>query len=559
MGATNCPETPRQKMITMMYLVYTAMLALNVSAEVIQGFKSVGTALHESNKNLELKLQDSYNNFRIADSLNNGKYDSLYHIALEVRDLSNDIKNYIDSIEYDFIGTKVAAAVDYTDPRTKKEWKLQLRDESGKSMNENVKIALDSLGFAWFTDKQLEDNHGPAQYFIGPDVKNPDPNLAAIQLKTKILEFKQKVNDVLGPDSVKVQTAMKELNMSDGYTKEGELVPWEVYNFNEVITGAALVTLTRLKTEMMNAEYAVVEELFKQVSKGDKKFSNIAMISRPRATYILQGGTYETRINVAAYDAKQKFTATVNGQNLTSGDSGTVIYRTTCNNLGPQRITGTAYVTGDNGVEEYPINDVYFVAKPAGVVRLDGLQVMYAGLENPVTISAAGVDARNLSLSIDPAGAAEITKGEGEGSYVVKPKPNGAKKLTLAVNATIDKRTSTMGSQTVIVKDIPAPIIKVSGVESGGRLDKKELSASTVVIPIKNPDFLLKVDNRSIKIIKMLVSVGAKEETVNGPRFNESIASMIRKATKGDKLVIQADVMMPDGKPKSVTYTATLR
>ena len=103
MGATNCPETPRQKMITMMYLVYTAMLALNVSAEVIQGFKSVGTALHESNKNLEFKLHDSYDNFRIADSLNNGKYDSLYTIALEVRELSNGIKNYIDSI-YKFFG-----------------------------------------------------------------------------------------------------------------------------------------------------------------------------------------------------------------------------------------------------------------------------------------------------------------------------------------------------------------------------------------------------------------------------------------------------------------------
>ena len=554
MGATNCPETPRQKMITMMYLVYTAMLALNVSAEVIQGFKSVGTALHESNKNLEFKLKDSYDNFYIADSLNNGKYDSLYHIALEVRDLSNGIKNYIDSIECDFIGSKVASAVDYTDPRTHKEWKLQLREANGKAINENVKTALDSIGFAWFTDKQLEDNHGPAQYFIGPDVKKP----AAIQIKNRIIDFKQKVNQVLGPDSIKVQTAMKELNMADGYNKEGELVPWEVNTFNEVITGAALVTLTRLKTEMMNAEYAVVEELFKQVSKGDKKFSNIAMISRPRATYILQGGTYETRINVAAYDSKQQFTATVNGQKLTSGDSGTVIYRTTCNTLGPQRITGTAYVTGDNGVEEYPINDVFFVAKPAGVVRLDGLQVMYAGLENPVTISAAGVDARSLSLHIEPAGQADITKAEGEGSFIVKPKP-GAKKLTLSVNATIDKRTTTMGSQSVVVKDIPAPIIKVSGVESGGRIDKKELTASTVVIPIKNPDFLLKIDNRSIRIIKMLVSVGAKEETVNGPRFNESIASMIKKATKGEKLVIQADVMMPDGKPKSVTYTATLR
>ena len=79
MGATNCPETPRQKMITMMYLVYTAMLALNVSAEVIQGFKSVGTALHESNKNLEFKLRDSYENFRIADSLNNNLHIMTVH------------------------------------------------------------------------------------------------------------------------------------------------------------------------------------------------------------------------------------------------------------------------------------------------------------------------------------------------------------------------------------------------------------------------------------------------------------------------------------------------
>ena len=471
MGATNCPETPRQKMITMIYLVYTAMLALNVSAEVVNGFKSVGTAMQESNKNIAVKLEDTYNNFEQALKNSPEKVREMYDRAQEVKKLSNEITAYIDSIECDYIGRKVASAVSYEDPATGKKWELPLRDESCKAIQENIRQVLDSLGFAWFTDKQLEDNHGPAQYFIGPDVKNPDPNLAAIQIKNKILEFKEKVNNVLGSDSIKVAPAMKELNMSDGYNKEGELVPWEVNTFNEVITGAALVTLTRLKTEMMNAEYAVVEELFKQVSKGDKKFSNIAMISRPRATYILQGGTYETRINVAAYDSKQQFTATVNGQKLTSGDSGTVIYRTTCNTLGPQRITGTAYVTGDNGVEEYPINDVFFVAKPAGVVRLDGLQVMYAGLENPVTISAAGVDARSLSLHIEPAGQADITKAEGEGSFIVKPKP-GAKKLTLSVNATIDKRTTTMGSQSVVVKDIPAPIIKVSGVESGGRIDK---------------------------------------------------------------------------------------
>ena len=109
------------------------------------------------------------------------------------------------------------------------------------------------------------------------------------------------------------------------------------------------------------------------------------------------------------------------------------------------------------------------------------------------------------------------------------------------------------------MKDIPAPVIKVGGIESGGRIAKKELSANTVVTATKAKDFNLKIDNRLIRMVKMTVAIGAKEETVNSGRFNETIASMIRKATKGDKLVILAEVMMPDGKAQTVTYTATLK
>ncbi len=555
MGATNCPETPRQKMITMMYLVYTAMLALNVSAEVVQGFKSVASAMHESNKNITAKLDDTYGNFDAAMQNSPDKVREMYTRAQEIKKLSSEITAFIDSMQFTFIGTKVASNVKYKFPGTDRTLELMLRDENGNSINENVRAALDSAGYAWFTDKQLEDNHAPAQFFIGGDVKNPDPNLGAIQIKNKIIEFKQKVNEALGEDSTHVKMA---LNVDDGYNKEGKPVSWEVLNFNEVITGAALVTLTRLKAETMNAEFDAVNMLYKKVSKGDMSFDQIAMISRPtKGTYILLGGTYETKINVGAYDSRQTFRAVVNGQQLTSGDSGAVVYRTTCMNLGPQRVTGTAYVTSpDGGTKEYPINDVYYVAKPAGVVRLDGLQVVYAGLDNPITISAAGIDTRNLTASVD--GNATLTRGEGEGSYILKPTP-GSKTLTINVNATIDKKTSTVGAQKVIVKDIPPPILKINGVESGGKISKKDITDGTAVIPAKDPNFLLKIDNRMIRIVKMIASVGAKEETCTGARLSEAAISMIRKGNKGDKLVILADVMMPDGKTKSVTYTATLK
>ena len=558
MGATNCPETPRQKMITMMYLVYTAMLALNVSAEVINGFKSVGTAMQETNKNMAVKLEDTYSNFDKAYQNSPEKVKEMYTRAQEIKRLSGDITSFIDSMEFEFIGSITGeAAIDIFDADgTKHSRKIALRDKDDPSIvfHDSVKTALDMAGIKWLTDKQLEDNHKPANFFLGKSGEVL-PDAAAAKIKEKIINFKQRVNEALGEDSSHVKMA---LDMSDGRDKDGNSVSWEMLNFNEVISGAALVTLTRLKTETMNAEFDAVNQLYKKVTKGDMTFDQVAMISRPRSTYILQGGTYETKINVAAYDSRQKFTARVNGQELTSGDSGTVVYRTTCNTLGPQRITGTAYVTSpDGGTKEYPINDVYFVAKPAGVVRLDGLQVVYAGLDNPITISAAGVDTRNLSASVD-GGQATLTRGEGEGSYIVKPAP-GAKTLNINVDATIDRKTTRVGSQKVVVKDIPQPILRVAGVENGGRLAKKDIAEGTVVVPLKDPNFLLKIDNRMIRIVKMNVSIGAKEEPCQGPKISAAAASMIRKANRGEKLYISAEVMMPDGKAKNVTYTATLK
>ena len=555
MGATNCPETPRQKMITMMYLVYTAMLALNVSAEVVNGFKSVGTAMQDSNKNIAVKLEDTYNNFEQALKNSPEKVREMYDRAQEVKALSSEITAYIDSIECDYIGTKVASSVSYEDPATGKKWDLPLRDEGGKAIMENVKMALDSLGFAWFTDKQLEDNHGPAQYFIGPDVKSPDPNLAAIQIKNKVIDFRNKVNEVLGEDSTHVN--LTALAMADGYNKEGELVPWEVLNFNEVITGAALVTLTRLKTEMMNAEFDAVNMLYKKVSKGDMKFSNITLISRPKATYIVKGGTYETRINVAAYDSKQKFTANVNGQTISSNDSGAAIYKTICNALGNHKITAIATVKSPDGEpQELKVTDEYFVAEPSGVVQLDKMMVVYSGLDNPITVSAPGIEDRLINATID--GGGSITKGSKAGEYIIRP--NGSKKeINITLTGTIDKRQMPLGTTKVRVKTIPAPIIKVGGYEKGGSVSKKTFTDGMRVAPYRAPGFDFEIPKGSMKVIKLEVYISNNPYIVDSDKLDAQMVSAIRKASKGDMFAITATVMMPDGKTQTADWMVKLK
>lgn len=545
MGATNCPETPRQKMITMMYLVYTAMLALNVSAEVVNGFKTVGSAMTKSNENIQVKLDETYANFSKALQNSPDKVQEQYDKAQQVRDLSIAMGNYIDSLEYTFMAALNSTAevpIDINNP--KKTRKIPVVNEDKSPNFDSIRKAIEIAGFRWL---KMDELHESSRMFIDGG--------AGLELKNKIIDYKRQVKEILGEDSNHVSIALnveqKELN------PDNELLDWEVLCFSEVVSGSALVTLTRLKAETMNAEFDAVNMLYKQVDKGDFKFDQIAMISRPKSTYIIQGGVYETDINVAAYDSKQHFTATVNGQQLNSTDSGSVHYRTVCNTLGVQRITGTAYVTTpDGGTKEYPINDNYFVAKPVAVVSLDNMQVLYAGIDNPITVSVPGVDSRNIKASIVE-GQGTLTPTEGEGKYLVKPTPGG-KKMVIGVDAVIDKGSQRMGQPTFQVKPIPDPIITVGGFSNGAKVSRANLASGATVVARAGEGFTFKIPKGSIRVMSLEVFVGNKPFNMNGNSFEPDLLSAIKRANRGDKIYVDAKVMMPDGIPRTSSCILTI-
>ncbi len=545
MGATNCPETPRQKMITMMYLVYTAMLALNVSAEVVNGFKTVGSAMTKSNENIQVKLDETYTNFDMALKNSPDKVQEQYDKAQQVRELSRAMGNYIDSLEYTLmarISPTAEVPIDISNPKKTRKFPVVNEDKSPNF--DSIKKAIDEAGFRWL---KMDELHESSRMFIDGG--------AGIELKNKIIEYKHKVKEILGEDSSHVNMALnveqKELN------PDNELLDWEVLCFSEVVSGSALVTLTRLKAETMNAEFDAVNLLFKQVDKGDFKFDQIAMISRPKSVYIIQGGVYETDINVAAYDSKQHFTATINGQQLNSTDSGSVHYRTVCNTLGLQRITGTAYVTTpDGGTQEYPIKDNYFVAKPVAVVSLDNMQVLYAGIDNPITVSVPGVDSRNIKASIIE-GQGTMTKSEGDGKYLVKPS-TGSKKMVIGVDATLDKGTQRMGQPTFQVKPIPDPVITVGGFTNGAKVSRSSLASGATVVARAGEGFTFKIPKGSIRVMSLEVFVGNKPFNMNGNTFEPDLLSAIKRANRGDKIYVDAKVMMPDGVPRTSSCILTI-
>ena len=202
MGATNCPETPRQKMITMMYLVYTAMLALNVSAQVVDGFKTVGSAMTKSNENLQVKLDDTYANFDLALQNSKDKVEEDYNKAQEVRRLSTEMGNYIDSLEYVLmarINNTAEIHPDFDNPKVK--YKMSVVNPDGSPNFDSIKKAIDIAGFRWL---KMDELHESTNLFSSENGKGGK----GIELKNKIIEYKQKIKEILGEDSTSLNIAL---------------------------------------------------------------------------------------------------------------------------------------------------------------------------------------------------------------------------------------------------------------------------------------------------------------------------------------------------------------
>ncbi|MDO4217336.1 MAG: GldM family protein [Bacteroidales bacterium] len=557
MGATNCPETPRQKMIGMMYLVYTALLALNVSAEILTGFVTVGDAMNQSNLNIATKLDDSYSRFQAAYVNNPEKVQDHWNKAQQVQKLSDALKGLIDSARFEFISIMQAEAI-IEDHSAVEEGgkvvtrKIPLVDASGAPLYDSIREAL-NVGGLNIIDKKDNVESGTNYFYGTGDV----PDGKAIQIKEKIIEYKQALKKVLGPDSsaIKIGLNVEEKRFSE---HAGQMVEWENLNFYRTIAVADLVVLSRLKAEVMNAEFDAVNTLFSQISADDFKFDHVQALIIPKSTYIIQGGKYEADIFVGAYDSKASLKVNVNSQEL-SGDS-VVHYTAGAGALGQKKLNGKIYVKKDNSeAKEYPFSAEYFVAEPVAVVSLTKMNVVYAGIDNPVSIGVPGVASRDVSPSItggatikpDPAGKA--------GDYIIRATKIG--KIQLNVSAKTDGKTMRqMGTKELRVKKIPKPVLKVGNFKTGDNVTKAELSATGQLRAVME-DFDFQIP--ALRISSFTFNVqgsGALDITANGSRLTPEMISRINNARRGQKVYItDVTVKTPDGATHTLDATFRLK
>ncbi|MFH1159898.1 MAG: gliding motility protein GldM [bacterium] len=515
-------ETPRQKLIGMLYLVLTALLALNVSKEILDAFLVVNESMETTNENFSQKLDVTYSKFKVQYQMNPNKVGPFWEKAQKAHELAAGLGNYVDSLKYEVIA--VSDGITFDEAKV-----LPLRNSKRK------------------------DNYDrPTEYFIGQSQDGSTGR--AKDLRDKIEQYKVAMLELVDP---KYRSIIKIGLNTEGpfYDAGGKPQNWQMHNFYRTILAATVTILNELKAGVMNAEFDVVNNLFASVTAEDWKFDEIKAKVIPKSNYVFLGEEYQAEILVAAYDTKQNpnvrylfgaDTLTPNNYRLATtleGSQGVVIIKLPATSEGLKRFAGIIKIISPLGdTMAFHFKDEYIVAKPALTISPTKMNVFYIGVENPVSISVPGSPERILA-SI----SAGKIKADGD-NWMVYDLPKGTKEAVIAVNAIFSGKSKNMGSSTFRLKTVPDPIGTIGG-KSDGVVSKSILLASPYLVAEMPPwfDFDLKFSVISYTFVTD-VSGYISEINVQGNRLTPEITKIIQDAKKNKRIWFEdITVRGPDG------------
>lgn len=496
-------------MISMMYLVYTAMLAMNVSADILNAFQTVGESVEVTNKIMAGKAESAYIAFENAYNGNPGKVGENWARAQEIRKKTKEMVDYIDNMKYELIA-------------------ISEQIEGGAAA---AKKRFETEGFNMI--KKKDNYNDPTRYFTGGSEDGSTGK--AIELRKKIEAYQAEMLKYPQTETFKKQLKAMQIK-TEGTWKDAAGKPknWQLYNFYHTILTADLVLLNRFKSDIQNAEMDLINHLYQQISAEDFKFDQVTARVLPKSTYIIQGGQYEADVIVAAYDSKSELTGEVRGQNLV-GDSGMLKLKFGANTLGEQKYKGTVYVKKETGSVPYEFEGEYFVAAPSVTVSPTNLQLFYIGIPNPISVSVPGASLKDITVTVSGAGATLDKVSDGQ--FTVTPKKQG-ERVKVHVKAKIAGKEMDMGVAEFRTKNIPAPEALI-GKQKDGRIEKSVLKGiGGIRIDKGGFDFPVQYKVASYNILLLQNGEVVKEAAITGGKFTPDIMSAIDKLRRGAKVLI---------------------
>ncbi len=522
-------ETPRQKMIGMMYLVLTALLALNVSKQIMDAFLVVNESLETTNENFSRKMEGTYSKFFSQFKMNEEKVGPFYKRAEQARALSEELLRYIDSIKYVVI----------------------MKTERLEN--------LDSAKIKPLSEIQKIDNFDtPTAYMHGS--KSDGSGGEGMVLRNKIKEYKEKMLLLVNEKS-RASIKMGIDTEAEYKNRDDEPIQWQTYNFYHTILAATVTILNEIKAEVKNIEFDVVNSIFSEVNAEDYKFDVIRAKVIPESRFVFSGETYNAEIIVAAYETKGKpvvkwapgvdslTPGMFAGARSIDGEAGVVKLSIPSGGEGPQRFAGLIQVLDPNGQpKNYHFKDNYVVARRSVSISPQAMLVFYRGLDNPLKV---GIPGGGSDVKVD------ITQGtvvKTDSNYVVRIPAGMNPWATVTVSAVYDDKRIILGSERFKVKMVPPPNILLN--EQTEMSISKEQLKSRAILFAKTPSGFDMNARYSVTSFTF-ETIGAEGNSITvkgtGREFNREMQELVARARRNQPIIItDIKVDCPDG-PRLLT------
>ncbi len=483
--------SPRQKMINLMYLVFIAMLALNMSKEVLSAFGLMNEKLSNANAKSTERNEQAYLNLETNVIEEPERYGLLNENAKTVRQLSSEFNSYLSDL--------------------KSKMKETVKDDDDYEV-------MDKPDFL-------------DQYFFKGDNYTPEGQ----EFVNKIEEYRSSVTAVLdsfpelkGTVEDRFDTGGEEGKVEN---RDGRPVDWLDYHFKGFPLVASLTKLTQMQTDIKTTEEDILTKMLEGALKGQVSMTNYTtLLEQPKSAYY-SGETFDGNIVLGRKDATtkpNKVVLTLDGRELKEEDysieEGRVKLNVSAGAPGDHVIEGQLIFNQDG--EEIPVDvkqTFATISKPnAAVISADKMNVVYRGVSNPMTISIPGIPDNKVSAS-----APGLSKASGS-KYAMNP--GTGRSVTISASGTLPDGQRVSSQSEFRIKDIPRPSGTVRGEFGEVKMPRTNLEISTVGAILEDFDFDL---NLAISGFKFKVP-GQPTVQVNGNKLDSRAKSALQRAKRGE-------------------------
>jgi gliding motility-associated protein GldM len=500
--------SPRQKMINLMYIVLTAMLALNVSSDVLNGFSQVEDGLTRSNRTISERNNMLFAQLQAFNEKNPEKGGVWYRKAVDVKKATDALYNYIDTLKLAIV-----------------------RQADGADGNVRNIRNLDNLDAASVV--MLAPAHGQGKV-----------------LRQRIDAYRdlicKMINDPLKRVNVEKALSTQPHKVANSIGNKS----WEEGMFENMPVIAAVTLLSKLQNDLRYAEGEVLNTLITNVDLGDIRVNAISAFVIPDSKIVMSGGKYSASIVLAAVDTTARPAVFVNGRRLTN-DRG--LYEFGVGKAGTYDYSGYIQVQGGDGtMKQLPFKSSYTVIEPMATVSATMMNVLYAGINNPISIAVPGIP--NTAISASMTNGSLTRSGD---AWVAHPSKVGAEAV-ITVTANMNGHSQTVATSKFRVRKLPdpQPFIAFSDGKGntdhykGGRPFAKSLLLQAAGIGAAIDDDMLNVTYRVISFETVFFdSMGnAIPEVSSGSNFSQRQRDSFRRLQHGKRFYItRVHAVGPDG------------